>query len=151
MEGCKLSAMSDNNGHHEYHVIRYSQMEQTEENWDRLRAFMADTKGFIPPAHLGVAAIAEVDGELVGGLILQMIPYAGPLHVAPSWRTRVDITALKQVIDSTFKATGNALIVQGYVVMTDDEAVARIAEKAGMKRLPCTTLFQSTGTEKVTI
>jgi hypothetical protein len=146
-----MCAMSENNGHTEYHVVRYTQMEQTEENWDRLREFMKDTKGFIPPAHLGVAAIAEVDGELVGGLILQMIPYAGPLHVAPSWRNRVDITALKRVIDGAFKATGNALIVQGYVVMTGDEAVARIAEGAGMKRLPCITLFMSTGTENVTI
>jgi hypothetical protein len=123
----------------------YRQLPQTEEDWARLRSFLGDVKGFVPPAHLGVAAIADTfDGEIAAALVLQMVPYLGPFKVGEGWAGRVDHARLRAVIDQTFKGDKqNALIVRGYVAMTDDEGIATIAERAGMRRLDCITLVRT--------
>jgi hypothetical protein len=135
-----------NNGHREGTPLFYRQLPQTEEDWTRFREFMKHSKGFIPPARLGVAAIADtMEGEIVAGLVLQMVPYLGPYYIAPKWRGHVDPKQLTRVIDSTFTSPGpGSLIIQGYVAMTSDEAVARIAEGTGMTRLEnCITLIRN--------
>lgn len=138
-----------NNGFHQHHVITYRALPQTAEDWARLHLFMRDVKGYVPPPQLGVASVAETDtGEIVGGLVLQMAPYLGPFKVAEDWRGRVDYVALKKVIDACYKPAKEGffgpLIIQGYMALTDDERIARMAETAGMKRLAnCIVLVQT--------
>ena len=126
-----------NNGHHPKRELQYVALEQTEEAWDELRKFFVGTRGFIPPPSLGTAAVAKTDtGKIVSGVVLQMLPYIGPLKVDPEWEARVDFRALKRVIDNSFTKRGTSpLIIQGYVGMISDPRVANIAEFAGMRRI----------------
>lgn len=141
-----------NNGHRAGTALFYRQLPQTVEDWARLRTFMKDVKGFIPSQPgLAVAAIADtMDGEIAGALVLQMVSYLGPFFIAPKWRGHVNPTDLKRVIDSTFKDPGpGSLIIQGYVALTDNEAIARMAVDAGMKRMEnCITLVQTMDKER---
>jgi hypothetical protein len=121
-------------------MITYRKIEQTDEEWARLREFMKGVKGFIPPTHLGVAAVAEEEGEIVGAVILQMVPYLGPLKISEEYEREVSYTELRKQIDSMFDGKGDALIMQGYFAVTDDPRVARIAEFAGLEKLNCITL-----------
>lgn len=142
--------MMNGNGHRAGIPIFYRELPQTDEDWKRLRTFLVDVKGFIPPTHLGVAAVAERDdGKIVGALVLQMVPYLGPFKIDEDYQGYVKPENLKAVVDGTFRAKGeSALIVRGYLALTDNESVARIAEKAGMRRLDCITLVETLDKER---
>ncbi len=121
-----------------------------QEQWERLRPIFDELKMFMPPAPLAVASIAESEGQLIGILVLQMVPYAGPLWIHPDWRGKVDYVALKKTLDKVFPQEGNGkLLINGYVVMTGDERIAKMAEISGMRRLDCITLFQGFGEANV--
>lgn len=101
---------------------------------------MSDVRGYVPPRQLGLAAVAETEsGRMVGGLVLQMCPYLGPFKIDPAFRGHIDYIALKQAIDSCYKPKDSGffgpLIIQGYVALTDDERISRMAENAGMERI----------------
>jgi hypothetical protein len=124
----------------------YRLLPQTEPDWQRLRAFFEGKPGFIPPIQLGTASVAETaDGEIVGAVIVQPVSYMGPLSIDPDWTGQVDYAALKAPIDDIFK-NGNKthLIIQGYIVLTTDERIARIAEMSGMDRKPEAILLVQT-------
>lgn len=141
--------MSNNNGNHEHQIITYKTLPSTDSDWNKLRVFMSDTKGYVPPRQLGVASVALTEsGDIIGGLVLQPVSYLGPFKVHPDWRGHVDYVALKQVIDDCYKPTKpgifGPLIIQGYVALTDDERIARMAEFAGMTRMKnCIVLVQN--------
>lgn len=40
----------------------------------------------IPYPHIAVPVVAEVDGQIVGFGIAQLIPHCEPLHILPEWR-----------------------------------------------------------------
>lgn len=132
--------MSINNGNANHEIINYRVLPSTDGDWARLKQFMADVRGYIPPRQLGLAAVAETErGKIVGGLVLQMCPYLGPFKIDPEFRGHIDYIALKKIIDSCYKPKDSGifgpLIIQGYVALTDDERISRMAENAGMERL----------------
>ncbi|HXP82560.1 MAG TPA: hypothetical protein VN976_21860 [Verrucomicrobiae bacterium] len=116
--------------------LRYGLLPQTTEDWARLRKFFQGERGFVPPTHLGMASVAETpEGEIAGAVILQMVSYLGPFKIDPRWTGLVDYAKLKEPIDETFrKGLKPHLVIQGYVAITSDERIARIAEVAGMER-----------------
>lgn len=123
--------------------LSYRLLPQTVPDWMRLRKFFEGTRGFIPPIQLGMAAVAETgEGEIVAGAILQMVSYLGPFKIDSRWTGKVDYAKLKAEVDSVYqKNPQKALIIAGYVAMTTDEAVARLAESAGMIRQHGTILL----------
>lgn len=125
----------ENNGHGR-EPLTYRLLPQTD--WERVRKFFEGTNGFVPRPQLGVAAVAEnLAGEIVGAVILQPVSYLGPFHVDDNYTRQVDYAALKAEIDKTFSAdTKSHLIIKGYIAMTSNEAIARIAEMSGMERKP---------------
>ena len=127
-------------------TISYGLMPHFPENWDKLREFFRGEPAFIPDPELGVASVATLPtGEVVGGLILQMVSYMGPFKVHPLYAGAVDYVKLKRLIDEKFKnGRGSNLIINGYIVLTADERIAKMAEIAGMERKPeCITLVQT--------
>jgi hypothetical protein len=116
--------------------LSYRLLPQTVPDWTRLRKFFEGERGFVPPPHLGIASVAETPaGEIAGAVILQMVSYLGPLKIDPRWVRQVNYASLKAPIDETFR-NGNKphLILQGYVAITSDWRIARVAELAGMAR-----------------
>lgn len=117
--------------------LNYRMLPQTEADWQRLRGFFHGTPGFLPPTHLGMAAVAETkDNEIVGSVVLQLLSYMGPFKIREDHQGKVDYITLKSLIDGSFEHKGkSALIIPGYVAMTGDERVAKLAQFAGMKRI----------------
>ncbi len=103
----------------------------------------------MPPAELAIASIAEDGNEIVAMTCLQMVSYIGPLWINEKYANRVDYKALKAPIDAVYsKSTTKPLIVQGYLALTSDERIARIAEQSGMIRKPeAILLVQEFGSE----
>jgi hypothetical protein len=51
------------------------------------------------------------------------------------YANKINYRLLKEPIDNIFKQSANKpLIIQGYIALTADERIARIAEGAGMER-----------------
>jgi hypothetical protein len=128
--------------------IDYALMPQSTENWDKLREFFKTEPAFVPDPELGVASVATLqDGTLAGALILQMVSYLGPFKIHEAYRGHVDYVKMKKLIDAKFQsARPGHLIIPGYVALTADESLARIAEQMGMTRKPeCITLVQEFG------
>lgn len=125
--------------------LTYSAIEQTEEAWADARSFFSGAPGFVPPASFGLGAVAKnQSNEIVSGLILQILPYLGPFKTRDDYQGKVDYSRLKSIIDGTFsKGKFPSLIIQGYVAMTADERVAKLAEFAGMKRIHPIVLIQN--------
>src|ERR1700688_2993059 len=122
-----------NNGHKTSLLYRLI----TKQEWDRLTPIFQGMNKFMPPAELAVASIAEADGEIAAMVALQMVSYMGPLYINPKYTNLVDYKSLKAPIDAVYsKSTTKPLIVQGYLVLTSDERIARIAEMAGLVRKP---------------
>lgn len=133
--------------------IEYNLMPQSTENWDRLREFFKGEPAFVPDPELGVASVATLpDGTLAGALILQMVSYLGPFKIHEAYRGHVDYVGMKKLIDAKFTAARPGhLIIPGYVALTADESLARIAEHMGMTRKPeCIVLVQEfSGTVRI--
>lgn len=108
----------------------------TKEEWEpRLTPIFRELNKFMPPAELAVASVAEDGDRIVGMVALQMVSYLGPLWIDPEYARTVDYRALKAPIDEIYRKNPNKpLIISGYVAMTSDERIARIAEMAGMRR-----------------
>jgi hypothetical protein len=122
------------NGHKESLLYRLI----TKDEWEpRLTPIFQKINKFMPPAELAVASIAEDRDKIVAMVALQMVSYLGPLYIDEDYARKVDYKLLKAPIDAVYsKSMTKPLIIQGYVAMTSDEAVARIAEIAGMTRKP---------------
>lgn len=110
-----------------YHLI-------AQEEWSRLVPIFQKLNKFMPPAQLAIASIAETSQGEIGAMVaVQAISYMGPLYLNPKFE--IDYARLKAPIDEVYsKGKKSPLILQGYVAMTADEQVARIAESAGMTR-----------------
>jgi hypothetical protein len=125
--------------------IEYRLLRQDE--WPKLVKFFEGEKGFVPPKEIGVASCAfDEAGNIVGALILQMVSYMGPLKIEPGYTGTVNYMRMKDGIDELFRnGKRSPLIIKGYIVMTEDEHIARMAEVAGMERAECVTLIQRFG------
>lgn len=121
--------------------------------WDRLTPIFQEIKKFMPDRELAIASVAEDHGEIVAMTCLQMLSYIGPLWINEKYTRQVDYRALKAPIDEVYKKNPNKpLIISGYVAMTSDERIARIAEQAGMTRKPeAILLIQEFGPEHTII
>jgi hypothetical protein len=125
--------------------LSYEGIKPTKEAWDELREFFKGTKGFVPPPGLGEAAIARnPDGKIVSALVIQLCPYMGPLKTEEGYQGHVDFRQLKEIIDNNFsKGMKESLIIQGYIVLTSDERIAKLAEFNGMTRIHPKVLIQN--------
>ena len=112
--------------------------------WERIREFFKDQKAYIPPPSLGVASVALSDGELAAALILQLVAYLGPLHVAKGFENKVNYRHLKANIDDIYKNGRSPLIINGYIALPQSEQVAALAEATGMTRLECPAILVET-------
>lgn len=132
--------------------VGYGLLEQTPENWEKLRQFFSDVPSFVPEPQLGIASVARLpDGTIVGGLMLQMVSYMGPFKIHPLYAGSVDYVQMKKLVDEQFLAKRKGhLIIPGYIVLTADERIARMAQHAGMTRkTDCITLVQEFGDTQI--
>jgi hypothetical protein len=115
-----------------------------QEDWPKLVEFFKGEKGFVPPRELGVASVAQDDmGNIVGAMVLQLVSYLGPFKIDSSHTGEVNYLRLKEGIDELFKSGKRSpLIIKGYIVMTDDPKIAKMAEFSGMEKCDCATLVQ---------
>jgi hypothetical protein len=113
--------------------------------WDELREFFSGQPGFIPPMGLGAASIAvNENDELVAAGVMQLVTYLGPIRIREDYRNKVDFMAMKKLMDGTFsQGKRGSLLIQGYIAMTADERVAKLAEFVGMKRIHPIVLIQN--------
>ncbi len=106
------------------------------EEWHRLKLIFHAQKWFLPPEFLATASVAENEkGEIVAVQMLQMVLHSEPRWAHPDYRGKVNFVALDKVLEELPKERKNELILPGYVLIADTPEVARLAERAGFKKV----------------
>jgi hypothetical protein len=106
------------------------------EEWDRLLPIFEDNNGIMPSPELATVAVAEEDGEIVGILVLQVIP-----HFEPAWASnpRVDFRALTRKLEE--------LLPRNCTVYTSapNEQIAGLARACGFSDTGWKTMQKTLG------
>lgn len=92
--------------------------------WDRLHAIYAPY-GDLPAPEVATCAVAEINGEIVGVLFLQLALHMEPLVIEDS---HVNFLRLQQTLHDALTGRGVS-----YYAFVGDDNVARIASLAGMR------------------
>jgi hypothetical protein len=106
------------------------------DEWAKLLPIMAGREQNIPSPHVATAAVAESEtGEVIGVLFLQMA-----FHVEPLVLTSKHVSFLRlhgELMNALADRKGLK-----YYCFSDQEIVGRMAEKAGMTKLPYDAVWQ---------
>jgi hypothetical protein len=101
-------------------------------DWDRIEGILA-TRGWMslnrPTTRIRVAE--DDDGTLVGFYVLQMVPHAEPLWVAPSERS----SGLADALADDMLRFLVDVRARGWMIVADNPVAARMCEARGMRKI----------------
>lgn len=102
--------------------------EATKEDWDRIEDILA-TRGWMSlNPNTSRIRIAEDDDGLVGFHVLQMVPHAGPLFVAP----RARATGIADKLADDMLEFLTEVHARGWIVIAESEHAKKLCEARGM-------------------
>lgn len=127
------AAMNENNGHRPYRLLRYRILPS--EEWDKLAPIFQKKDWFLPPSMLSTASVAEDDGIIVGGQLLQCVLHAEPAWVEPGYSGLVNMHHIWRSLDELPKERKSPLLMPGFVLVAPSYEIARMAEIAGFQKV----------------
>lgn len=102
-----------------------------DDDWSRIELILAARGWMSLNRQTSRILIAERDGTLYGFHVFQLVPYAGPLWVAPSARgSGIAERLADDMLD--FLATAQA---RGFIVTTESAHAEKLCEAHGMERM----------------
>lgn len=113
-------------------ILTYRQLPG--EEWSRLSPIFVSRGWRLPNPILSGAFVAEAQGQIVGGELLQTVLHAEPTWVEEGWHGRVNVLRLNRMVDATF--TNPAALCPGYLVVASTPEVERLCEIAKMVEVP---------------
>lgn len=96
--------------------------------WDQVRASFARRDWRVPNPRLSLAAVAEDDGRLAAGVILQPVLHLEPVFSEPGYEARADFRRIFRLVKSQF--AGQHLRC---LALATDKIGAGMARAAGME------------------
>ena len=103
-----------------------------EEDFERIEAILS-VRGWasLNRATSRVLIAEDAQGAIVAFIVFQMVPYTGPLFVAPSRRGS---GVAEEMCDRMFQWLGE-MQVRGWIATAESAHAAEIMEKYGMKKM----------------
>lgn len=107
-------------------------IDSTDADWDRIEGILASRGWMSLNRSLSRILVAEdEDKNLLGFIVLQMVPHTEPLWVAPKERG----TGLAEQLADRMVEYLTEMKVRGFMVMADSPFAAEMCEKHKMERV----------------
>lgn len=106
------------------------------DEWAALAPIFRELGGRLPPEGSSIA-VAEDGSQIVAFLVLQFVPHAEPLWIAPDYRGKASWRRLLGLAETQMQSNGGG----AYYVFAPTPRIAQIARVAGLTALPW-TVFQ---------
>lgn len=106
----------------------------TKEEWDRIEGILVVRNWMSLNRPTSQVLLAEdAEGQLLGFMVLQLVPHPEPLFVIPSQRA----SGIAEELADRMLTFMVSIQTRGWMVVADNPAAAKLCEARGMTKLDC--------------
>jgi len=123
--------MAENENGNGHRTLRYRVLQADE--WQRLEPEFQRRGWYLPYKELAECVIAETeDGQLAGGLVMQVVLHAEPGFVTEGFEAQVNFLRLHELLQALIEGRG---IFPGYVTTVTDDRQRGLVKHAGFDHI----------------